>query len=554
MSADAPAGAPMRVVVFTGNPALESTRAWRALLAMPRLGEVLVVRRLVAPGIRPLLRRLRGNIRRHGILFVPYRIAMVGIGLLERLRGPAPFGEPDPVPAVPVRVLEVLDIHAPPVLESVRAFAPELGVSLGAPILRASLFGIPTLGTINMHLGKVPDFRGAPPGFWELHEGATEIGATIHWMNEGLDTGPVIHQATAPIHPRDSLEDVEERAAELGEILLRRALVEVSHGVAAAAPQPAGGGRTFRMPTLGVRMRFNLERLGQVFRRTILSPGWIAKASAALGFLALLRPPRDLMRTVLARHPVRFFNYHRVTELCRDGMTISPRAFRAQVAYLRRTHDIVSLERALLLLRTKERLRRPVAVITFDDAYASVFESAAPILERAGVPATVFVCPDLVGTGRRFAHDAMHPMREHFPCMGWQELLALRRAGWSIGAHTANHVRLSAVVGAELDDELRRPMRELRDRLGLSEVALAYPFGQRTDISPEALVLARSLGYTAVLSDFGGDARGPESDEWQWRRWDIGGDHPTLSWRTQVHGVDLTRFRHLVPDGGLRAG
>ena len=133
--------------------------------------------------------------------------------------------------------------------------------------------------------------------------------------------------------------------------------------------------------------------------------------------------------------------------------------------------------------------------------------------------------------------------------MDWAGITTLQRAGWSFGAHTANHVRLAATHGAELDDELRRPMAELRARLGLAELVLAYPYGQRADISDEALAIARDAGYVAVLSDFGGDARPSAAETWQWRRWDIGGDHATLAWRTQVRGADLTRWRHLVASG-----
>lgn len=537
----------MRVVIFTADPAFESSRYWRVVLAMPGLASVLIVRKRPQPGLGPLLRRLRANIRKHGAIFVPYRIAMIGASLFARLRARDLDAGPAPAPQVPVDVIEAVDVHAPDVLDRVRSFAPDLGVSLGAPILRPSLFGIPGRGTINMHLGKVPDFRGAPPGFWELYEGASEIGATIHWVNEGLDTGPVIRQATAPIFATDALEDVEARAAELGELLLAAALASLAHGTPEAVPQPSGVGRTFRMPTLAVRARLAWRLARERWRRTWLVPQWLAKSVAAGVLLLVVRPLRDLWRTVAATHPVRLFNYHRVTELTRDGMTVSPRAFRAQVAYLRRTHHVVPLERALSLLRAHARLRRPVAVITFDDAYASVAGAAAPILARAGLPATVFVCPDLVGTDRRFDHDASDPMREYFAVMGWDELRSLQRMGWSFGAHTANHVRLSETTGSRLRDEIRRPLHELRARFSLDALTLAYPFGQPGDISPAALAEARASGYAAVFSDYGGDARATPDAEFEWRRWDIGGDHATLAWRTQVRGFDLRRWRHLAP-------
>src|SRR5206468_9872065 len=138
-------------------------------------------------------------------------------------------------------------------LERLHTFDADIGVSIGAPILRPQLFRIPRSGTINLHLGKVPEFRGAPPGFWELVSGANTVGATVHWMDEGLDTGAILCEPTAPIYPEDSLEDVQERVTELGMRVLREALDDVASGEAIATPQQQGG-RTHRSPRLGQRV------------------------------------------------------------------------------------------------------------------------------------------------------------------------------------------------------------------------------------------------------------------------------------------------------------
>jgi len=82
--------------------------------------------------------------------------------------------------------------------------------------------------------------------------------------------------------------------------------------------------------------------------------------------------------------------------------------------------------------------------VTFDDGMRSVLERARPVLARLGLPATVFVPTDLVGSegpmswrGIEQWVDGEHD-RELVP-LTWQELSALRAEGWEIGSHSRTH-------------------------------------------------------------------------------------------------------------------
>jgi len=530
----------VRVAVFTADPNLERSAWWRIVMETPGLSAVVVCRQLASRRPRDVLRRLRRNIAKHGLIFIPYRVALLGASIVRRcLSRPGP--EPHGSPSVPSETLESLDLHSAAVLKRVREWQPDLGLSIGAPILRPALFRIPRLGTLNLHLGHVPEYRGAPPGFWELYTGARSIGATVHLVDEGLDTGPVVGAAQAPLYETDTLARVEARARELGSRVLVGVLRHVAAGAWVATPQPPGG-RTFRFPTVKQRAilasRLALRRWG----RRIRDGRGMAKAAALLAWLVLCRPARDLVRTLRRRHPVRVFTFHRVTDLCRDHLTVSPDTFRTQVAYIRRHHTVVSLENGLDALRDGIRLRRPLAVLAFDDGYRNVWDLARSILARAGVPACCFVCTGLVGTGERLAHDDGNPVRAHLDLMGWDELKALCDAGWTIGAHTVSHARLAGCTGETLRREVVEPGATIRGKLGRRVLAMAYPFGAQDDISAEGKALVRESGYEACLSNFGGE-NGAHTDLMEVRRIDIGGDHDALGWRAWVHGCDLTRWR-----------
>lgn len=530
----------VRIVVFTGQPDIDASPWWPVVLGTRGLEAVLVYRQRPRAR-RGAAKRFWANVRKHGPLWIPYRLGYAAVAVLRSVgRRPAASGPAAPSPAVPVDLIETDSLAQAESLARVAAWRPDLGLSLGAPILKPAVFTLPPRGTINLHQGKVPDFRGAPPGFWELTTGASEIGATVHWIDAGLDTGRVIAAATAPVYARDSLRDVQARADELGRLVLARALALVAAGPVEGTPQPPGG-RTFRFPLLEQRMALATRLAARRLARA-LGPRALAKTAVSVVLLAVVRPLRDLVRTLRRRHPLRVFNYHRVSCLCRDGMTVSPDRFARQLDYVRRHHDVVSLEEALAIVRSGRRLRRPAALVTFDDGYLSVFEEAWPPMRARALPGCCFVATDLVGTSATLPHDAGSVVAPLLGLMSWAQLRTLLAAGWAVGAHSATHARLSATTGDALVREVDGALVTLRRQLGLEAVTFAYPFGGVDDISGEALERIRSAGYAACFSDVFGEI-GPRDELFHLNRIDIGGDHETLAWKRYAHGMNLERWR-----------
>jgi peptidoglycan/xylan/chitin deacetylase (PgdA/CDA1 family) len=348
----------------------------------------------------------------------------------------------------------------------------------------------------------------------------------------------ILVRASAPVYANDSHADLERRGRELAYTLLRETLFGVAKaGAGDAAPEPP---RPWPLGTSRLRVVFARER--RRLLRRLTDPAWLVKNLAAIVYLVGVAPIRALWRTLSRTHPIHVFTFHRVSELCRDGMTIRPAVFERQLGAIRRTHTIVPLDEAIRRFRTGARLARPLAAITFDDAYVTVAAFAAPVLADAAAEATCFVSTGVVGPSARFAHDRDNPVRGLLGVLGWPELARLSTAGWTLGAHTVTHPRLSQCDGQTLEREIAEPMEALRAHVALRDVPFAYPFGGEQDITALGRHLVGKLGYSACLSDFGGENH-PSGDPLAMRRIELGGDHSALAWRVRIHGLDLAALK-----------
>ena len=488
--------APLRIAVLTGLRQVERTAWWSALTRAANLEAI-------------ILCGVAGQAARESSLRSPRSSVLAGGVPVERLG---------------------LDLSDSDDIAQLRAWRPALGIVIGDIRLPAVLRDLPSLGCIQVHGG----VSSSGDRRW-----ATSVVTRLS-ADPSADQERIL-SASAPITRADSLADIEARIEELGQLVLRRVLENPETGWLRGGAVAARGGdlpfRPARPPGLRARLSNVMRRA-----RPLANPRRLAKSVAAITILVLAAPARNLLRTLRRRHPVRVFTFHRVSSLCRDGMTVAPTEFRRQLRYLARTHTVLPLGKCLELARTRARLARPVAAITFDDGYRSVYTNALPIMQEEGLRGACFVSTDLVGTSRRFPHDAALPVIDLLEVMDWSELSALRAEGWEIGGHTATHARLSQCDGAMLKKELEEPLTVLEQRLGIAQPALAYPFGGQADISAAAVDCARRAGYSACLSDFGGENH-PPFDSFDVRRIELGGDHASLSWKTRVHGMDV---------GGLR--
>jgi peptidoglycan/xylan/chitin deacetylase (PgdA/CDA1 family) len=207
--------------------------------------------------------------------------------------------------------------------------------------------------------------------------------------------------------------------------------------------------------------------------------------------------------------------------------------FEEQMRWLVRHYECVPLPDLIARLRSQPSLRA-TASVTFDDAYAGVFEHALPVTRMLGIPITVFVVPTFVGSSRvrwwdhrgmsehsgsvarerrlhvlagdqvRILRDEGLPDEEaphQLRIADWSALRAATREGVTIGAHSLTHRTLTAINSLELSYEVGGCADVLEGALGARPTCFAYPYGAWNSRVQQAV---RNAGFMAAVTTMTG--------------------------------------------------
>jgi peptidoglycan/xylan/chitin deacetylase (PgdA/CDA1 family) len=288
----------------------------------------------------------------------------------------------------------------------------------------------------------------------------------------------------------------------------------------------------------------------------------------------------DIVRILGPRYSVRSVLFHDVSDTESSftrglGGTITRKNFEAALRFLTKNYTPVSLQDVLASFDGKPLPLRPV-LITFDDAYASVSEFAAPLCAKFGVPALFFVnaaCLDntqlsldnlvcyvanvwgletvnaairsVNGTGRFEVHSLMQVFSHFLPktslrgreafrhalieltgirqgdlaaesdlYLSSQQLRDLPEFNFEIGNHTYSHANCRTLSTADLAGEIDRNKTILEAISGTAVRSFSVPYGSSIDLTTDLVQHLRRSGYKAVFLAEGraNSSRNPETN------------------------------------------
>jgi peptidoglycan/xylan/chitin deacetylase (PgdA/CDA1 family) len=270
---------------------------------------------------------------------------------------------------------------------------------------------------------------------------------------------------------------------------------------------------------------------------------------------------------------VQILLYHRVND---DQDPFFPAVptdrFEAQMEYLAGHYFTSSLQEVLERLKHDD-LPESTVVVTFDDGYRDNYVHAFPILQRFGIPATIFLASGAIGSGKMLWHDRVFrafrnttvprleqfanvkelalktvqqkqqaqahvlqllwtmPDDERLNCidslekqlsssscdssahtmLNWDDVLAMSEHGISFGSHTVSHPILSKLSDERMREEIEGSKRVIERKINRPVNAFAYPVGRKQDFSNRAKGILKEAGYQcAVTTIFGVNESGQD--------------------------------------------
>ncbi len=157
-----------------------------------------------------------------------------------------------------VRTTGVNAINDEKYVRAIAALKPDIIALCGASIVKKPLLSIPRMGTLNLHGGLAQRYRGVWTTLWAIYNEEPEyVGATVHYVSEGIDDGSIIYQGRPEIEPGDNHESLYVKVVKLGTALMIKAIGDIEKGTVKSRPLEQKG-----------RLYLKRDVTAEVLRRT----------------------------------------------------------------------------------------------------------------------------------------------------------------------------------------------------------------------------------------------------------------------------------------------
>ena len=123
------------------------------------------------------------------------------------------------------------NINAPEELDTLASYDADIFLSITSnQIFKKPLIELPKLGILNLHTALLPKYRGLMPTFWVLKNGEKETGVSVFWVDEGIDSGPIVTQKHLSLNPPISQRSLVKATKILGMEAIVEAVEKIKSG------------------------------------------------------------------------------------------------------------------------------------------------------------------------------------------------------------------------------------------------------------------------------------------------------------------------------------
>ena len=146
--------------------------------------------------------------------------------------------------------------------EELKTLNIDVIINQSQSIIKKNLLDIPKIGVINRHNALLPKNRGRLTPFWVLYKEERETGVSIHFVNKGIDAGPIIVQKKIRVAKNETFKSLVKKNYELAPLAMIEALERLERGETNHLPNKDEEATYNTVPTLQEAWEFRLKRMG----------------------------------------------------------------------------------------------------------------------------------------------------------------------------------------------------------------------------------------------------------------------------------------------------
>jgi folate-dependent phosphoribosylglycinamide formyltransferase PurN/peptidoglycan/xylan/chitin deacetylase (PgdA/CDA1 family) len=454
-------------------------------------------------------------------------------------------------------VFRTQNINSAECLSFIRNTGADLLVVFGGRIISKEVIREFPSGILNLHLGLSPEYKGGHCIEWPLYHRKPEmVGVTVHFIDEGIDSGNLIAQAHTHPRPGENPGSVIIRTIRLGIHLLVETAEKAIRGEALPSTQQEKGGFCYYERQFAPEIRYAVWRRAR--QRSVFQQRLSRKIRRDLFHLA---SKGGIHRKFFPHLPYpAVMLYHDIGPgdspyLKHCGLSLSVKRFREHVNVLSEFYRVISVRE--VFERCCAGIREPDTIaFSFDDGYRGILD-AFSILKEKGFPATAYINPDFASKTDLFWRSKLSFLVEKYPkelrraledrfgkstelargnffdwskgriqdplveqeisrvyseygddlwkkiYASWDELKSVESSLFHFGSHTSTHLCLSSLSKTEQEQAIRASKAEITKHLGDTRVGFSIPFGEAKHFNNNTLAVVEEA-HDFFLTAHGG--------------------------------------------------
>lgn len=311
-------------------------------------------------------------------------------------------------PALPV--VRGLSVNESQCRQLIQERGDPLVFIFGTGLLRDEILQGTEAAFVNLHHGWLPRFRGEGILAALAEEGIDGLGVTVHLVDRGVDTGPILYRERLTVEPGDNAYAVALKATLRGVSLFRQVYQDAQQGPLSGMPQDSKAGRLYsalrlkRSPQMRLAAARSLAAIDAPRMRLLRVKQLAAQAALAGGLTVLSRKRHG--------HRLRMLMYHgvlpRVTGPAAFGnLFLDLEMCARHLRYLARHFTVISFDEILACLQAGRLFPERALAITFDDGYQGLLTHVLPLARRHRLPIAVFVPAGDITAGAALWFDVL---------------------------------------------------------------------------------------------------------------------------------------------------